>query len=78
MNQDKDETIRITRTVTRLPLDIAETVYREQMPMFSLDGHFDAKALAVVKRTYSDLALLDQPPDMATLYTEEFLPKSAK
>lgn len=78
MNENKDETIRITRTVTRLPPDIADTIYREQMPMFSLDGHFDAKALAVVKRTYTELALLDQPPDMAALYTEEFLPKSAK
>jgi hypothetical protein len=42
--------------------------------MFSLDGRFDPKALAVTERTFSDLALLDHTPDMKTLYTEEFLP----
>ena len=54
--------------------EIAKTVYKEQMPMFSRDGRFDPKALAVVERTFSDLALLDHTPDMKTLYTEEFLP----
>jgi hypothetical protein len=43
--------------------------------MFSTDGHFDSKALAVTERTFSDLSLLDKMPDMKTLYTEEFLPK---
>jgi NitT/TauT family transport system substrate-binding protein len=74
MNAHEDETIRITNKVTGLTPEIAKVVYKEQMPMFSLDGRFDPKALAVVERTFSDLALLDKAPDMKTLYTEEFLP----
>jgi NitT/TauT family transport system substrate-binding protein len=74
MNAHEDETLRITNKVTGLTPELAKIVYKEQMPMFSLDGRFDPKALAVVERTFSDLALLDKTPDMKTLYTEEFLP----
>jgi NitT/TauT family transport system substrate-binding protein len=52
MNDDKAETIRITRRVTGLPADLAETVYAEQMPMFSTDGHFDQKASDVGRPTH--------------------------
>ncbi|HEX3969712.1 MAG TPA: hypothetical protein VHX19_00235 [Stellaceae bacterium] len=48
--------------------------YREQMPLFSRDGRFDAKAVAVVAQAIVDTGLLDKKPDMATLYTEKFLP----
>jgi len=53
--------------------DLGKRVYQEQMPMFSADGRFDQKALEVVRRTFTDLALLDKPPDMNGLYTEDFL-----
>jgi hypothetical protein len=43
--------------------------------MFNLDGRFNAETLATLKRSFADLKLLDTPPDMAKLYTEEFLPK---
>jgi NitT/TauT family transport system substrate-binding protein len=72
MNAHEDETLRITDKITGLMPAIAKTIYQEQMPMFSRDG--DPKALAVVQRTFSDLALLDQAPDMKTLYTEDYLP----
>src|SRR5262249_46692777 len=75
MNAHEAETLAITNKVTGLTDDIAKVVYKEQMPMFSLDGRFDPNALAVVQRTFSDLALLDSAPDMKALYTEEFLPK---
>jgi NitT/TauT family transport system substrate-binding protein len=74
MNHDKAATIRITRTVTGLSPDLADKIYTEQMPMFSTDGRFDPKAVAVVQRTFVDLGILDKAPDMAPLYTEEFLP----
>ena len=44
------------------------------MPMMSTDGCFDKKALAVLRRSYVEIGLLDKEPDMATLYTEEYLP----
>jgi NitT/TauT family transport system substrate-binding protein len=74
MNEHEEETLRITDKITGLTPEIAKTVYREQMPMFSRDGKFDPKALAVVQRTFSDLKLLDHAPDMKTLYTEKYLP----
>jgi hypothetical protein len=74
MNHDKAAAIRITRTVTGLSPDLADKIYTEQMPMFSTDGRFDPKAVAVVQRTFVDLGILDKAPDMAPLYTEEFLP----
>ena len=74
MNAHEEETLRITDKITGLTPEIAKTVYQEQMPMFSLDGRFDPKALAVVQRTFSDLKLLDRTPDMKTLYTENYLP----
>lgn len=74
MNAHEDETIRISGKVTGLPPEIGKRVFEEQMPMFSLDGRFDRKALAVIERTFGDLALLDKTPDMQTLYTEEYLP----
>lgn len=74
MNAHEEETLRITDKITGLTPEIAKTVYQEQMPMFSLDGRFDPRALAVVQRTFSDLKLLDRTPDMKTLYTENYLP----
>ncbi len=71
----KAETIRLTTDVTRMPPDIAATVYDEQMPMMSDDGHFDPKAVAVIKRSLIDLGQLTTVPDDKMLFTEEFLPR---
>ena len=43
--------------------------------MFSPDCKFDAASLATLQRSFSDLKLLENPPDMGKLYTEAFLPK---
>ena len=74
MKTHEDDTLRITNKLTRLTPDLGKRVYQEQMPMFSVDGRFDRKALAVVRRTFTDLALLDKSPDMNGLYTEDYLP----
>jgi hypothetical protein len=54
--------------------NIAEHAYDELMPMFSDDGRFNPKALAVLSRSYVELSILPTEPDMSKLYTEEFLP----
>ncbi len=43
--------------------------------MYSKDCRFDAQALATLKRSFIELKTLDVAPDMATLYTEAYLPK---
>jgi hypothetical protein len=35
---------------------------------------FDAESLATLKRSFVDMKLFDQPPDMSRLYSETFLP----
>jgi len=54
---------------------ITSSIYDELMPMFSDDGHFNPKALAVLGRSFVEMKTLPQEPDMATLTNEAFLPK---
>ncbi len=75
MRANRDETVKIAAQMTGMPLDIQEREYDITLPMFNTDGHFEADTLATLKRSFADLKLLDAPPDMSKLYTEEFLPK---
>ncbi len=38
------------------------------MPMFTDDGRFDPKALAVLRRSFVEMKTLPQEPDMSKLY----------
>jgi hypothetical protein len=61
--------------VLSLDRHVAERTYDILMPMFSDDGRFNPKALAVLSRSYVELQFLPVEPDMSKLYTEEYLPK---
>ncbi|HEX4192780.1 MAG TPA: hypothetical protein VHY80_06765, partial [Stellaceae bacterium] len=43
--------------------------------MFNASCKFDPESLANLKRSFSDLKLLETEPDMSKLYTEAYLPK---
>jgi ABC-type nitrate/sulfonate/bicarbonate transport system substrate-binding protein len=73
----KDETVRDTMQLTRLPPDLAARLYDEQIAMFSDDGRFQPKALAVTKEAVKQLGDLDKLPPDNQLYTEAFLPAAA-
>jgi ABC-type nitrate/sulfonate/bicarbonate transport system substrate-binding protein len=75
MRKNKANTVEIAKEIMETDATIAGRVYDEIMPMFSDDGKFDAKALAVLSRSYVELKVLDKEPDMTKLYTEAFLPK---
>ena len=75
MRKNKPETVAIASEVTHKDAEINARVYDELMPMFSDDGRFNASALATLAKSYVELQLLPQEPDMAALYTEAFLPK---
>jgi ABC-type nitrate/sulfonate/bicarbonate transport system substrate-binding protein len=70
----KDETVRDTMPLTRLPPDLASRLYDDQIPMFSDDGRFQPKAVAVIKEAIKLLGELDKLPPDNQLYTEAFLP----
>jgi ABC-type nitrate/sulfonate/bicarbonate transport system substrate-binding protein len=75
MRKNKAETVAIAKEVTNKDEEITSRVYDELMPMFSDDGKFDPKALAVLSKSYVELKTLPAEPDMSKLYTEAFLPK---
>ena len=70
----KAETIRDTMPLTRLTPEQASLLYDQQIPMFSDDGRFQPKALAVIKEAAKELGQLDKLPPDNQLYTEAFLP----
>jgi hypothetical protein len=43
--------------------------------MYTKDCRFDAESLANLKRSFTDMKLLDSEPDMSKLFTEAYLPK---
>jgi NitT/TauT family transport system substrate-binding protein len=75
MRRDKAETVRIASAMTGFSPAVQGKEYDLTIKMFSTDGKFDADSLATLKRSFADLKLLDSPPDMTKLYTEEFLPQ---
>jgi ABC-type nitrate/sulfonate/bicarbonate transport system substrate-binding protein len=76
MRTNKAETVKTAMAVLELPREIAEPTYDKLMPVFSTDGKFDDKALAVMARSFVDLELLpSEPKDLRRHLTEEFLPK---
>jgi ABC-type nitrate/sulfonate/bicarbonate transport system substrate-binding protein len=70
----REDAIRFTQPLTRLPPEIAATIYDQQIPMFSTDGRFEPNALAVIKASIRQLGELDALPPDNTLFTEAFLP----
>jgi NitT/TauT family transport system substrate-binding protein len=73
MHQNRAEAIRIGRTVTGHNQEVAEKEYDLVMPAMTTVGHFDAKGLAAIARSFVDLGMTDKTPDMTRLYTEKFL-----
>ncbi len=45
------------------------------MPMFADDGHFDPKAVGVLRRSFVEMKILPTEPEMSKLYPEAFLPQ---
>jgi NitT/TauT family transport system substrate-binding protein len=74
MRADKSRTVEIAKAIISVDPAITVQAYDELMPMFSADGKFNPKALAVLSRSYVDLKILPSEPDMSKFYTEEFLP----
>ncbi len=71
----KAETVKIESEITGFPEKVMAKDYDLTVGMFTKDCKFDAESLATLKRSFVDLKLLESPPDMSKLYTEEFLPK---
>jgi ABC-type nitrate/sulfonate/bicarbonate transport system substrate-binding protein len=75
MHAHKAQTVAIAQKVMGTDAKTTSGIYDELMPMFTDNGHFDAKALAVLQRSFVEMKILPSEPDMSRLYTETFLPK---
>jgi ABC-type nitrate/sulfonate/bicarbonate transport system substrate-binding protein len=75
MFDHKQATIDITVKQIGVSPGVAAAIYDDTMPVMTLDGHFDAKALDLLASSFVDMHLLPEKPDMSKLYTEAFLPK---
>lgn len=78
VKSNKAETVRIASSVLKISEPVVGRVYDETVRMLSDDGRFDAKGLAVLRRSFVEMNMLSEAPDMSKLYTERFLPAVAK
>src|ERR1700674_1554059 len=76
MRDHKEDTIAIAMRVAEVSRTIAAANYDELMPIFNRTGRFDAKALDVLARSFVEMGVLTENPDMSKLYTEAFLPRN--
>jgi len=75
MRANKAATVEIAKDVMQTDEPTTAAIYDGLMPMFSADGRFEPKALAVLARSFVEMKTLPTEPDMKALYTEQFLPK---
>jgi len=72
----KAETVKIESEITGFPESVMSRDYDLTVGMFNKDCRFDPESLATLKRSFVELKILKEPPDMSKLYTEQFLPKA--
>ena len=75
MRANKAQTVKIAKEIMETDEATTSGIYDELMPMFSNDGRFNPRALAVLARSFVEMKTLPSEPDMRKLYTEDFLPK---
>jgi len=75
MGDHKQATIDITMKSIGVSAGVAAAIYDDTMPVMTLDGHFNAKALDLLASSFVDMHLLAEKPDLSRLLTEAYLPK---
>ena len=77
MKTHKDKTVEITSKVLKQKPSVISRAYDEQIGIFSTDGTFDPKAVAVLKKSFIEMGLLKEIPDDKVLFTTQFVPVKA-
>lgn len=75
MRTHKAQAVAIAAQSMHEPAAIVAKAYDVTMPAMSDTGKFEPKALAVLQRSFVEMGLLPNAPDMSKLYTEKFLPQ---
>ena len=77
MKANKDKTVEITSKVLNLSPTVISRAYDEQIGIFTADGTFDPKAVAVLKQSFIEMGLLKEIPEDKVMFTTQFLPVKA-
>jgi NitT/TauT family transport system substrate-binding protein len=74
MKTHEDESVAVSRDIVQVDASVLHRTYPALMSMFLANGDFDPVALEALSRSFVELGVLDKEPDMASLYTTQFLP----
>jgi hypothetical protein len=74
MRTHKAETVKIESGITHFDETVMSREYDLVIGMYTKDCRFDAESLSTLKRSFSEMKLLESEPDMSKLYTEAYLP----
>lgn len=74
MKKDRALAVRVGAEVMKISPKVVDKVYDTHMKMLSDDGHFDPKAVNVIRRSLVELKILDHEPDPKQMYTDKFVP----
>ena len=77
MKANKAKTVDITAKVINLSPAVVGRAYDEEVGIFSDDGVFDPKAVAVLKQSFIEMGLLKEIPDDKVMFTTRFVPVKA-
>jgi ABC-type nitrate/sulfonate/bicarbonate transport system substrate-binding protein len=77
MKANKARTVAITAKVLDLSPAVIARAYDEEIGIFSDDGVFDSRALAVLKQSFVEMGLLKEIPAESVMFTTEFVPVKA-
>jgi ABC-type nitrate/sulfonate/bicarbonate transport system substrate-binding protein len=75
MKKHKAETVKIESGVTGYSEETTSRDYDLTIGYFTDDCKFDRNSLVTLQRSFLDMKLLDEAPDMSKLYSEAYLPK---
>jgi len=74
MKANKDKTVEITARVLKLEPSVISRTYDAEMGMFSANGVFEPKAMAVLKKSFIDMEITTTEPKDSELIDARFLP----
>ena len=77
MKANKAKTVEITAKVLDLSPTVIARAYDEEIVIFSEDGAFDGKAVAVLKQSFIEMGLLKEIPEDKVMFTTQFVPVKA-
>jgi NitT/TauT family transport system substrate-binding protein len=77
MKANKAKTVEITAKVLDLSPTVIARAYDEEIVIFSDDGAFDGKAVAVLKQSFIEMGLLKEIPEDKVMFTTQFVPVKA-